>query len=81
MSVQNSAAPCGTAHFCLSETQELRLYQARHILNLVAEMADATPDAHIRINAEGLSCLMTALAGMIPDTSEMPYVTQPGERS
>ena len=69
--------------YSLSEAQQLQLYRVRHILNLVADLADGAPldTAYLPVRIEGLSCLLSSLADMLPDPSALPSHVQPGDPS
>lgn len=61
------------SHFNLSETQELQLWRARHLLTLFSSLADASPCKAVPLDPEGLSALLNTVAEMIPTYLDMPY--------
>ncbi|MEC4750015.1 hypothetical protein [Methylomicrobium sp. Wu6] len=63
-----------TAHFELSEEQELRMYRVRHIMQVMRDMADAIPPGkQICMNPESLSCLFSIMEELLPQDKDMLY--------
>jgi hypothetical protein len=63
------------SHFILPEDAEHKLWRAKRILLLVADLADAAPKGPVFLDSEALSALCHTLAESIPDDRDLPFTS------